>query len=238
MKRLQGTLEMLDGPLDEHLLAGNLRDLARVNRFLGGRDLSWRAVRWVAQQHRARVLGLLDVGTGAADIPASLLDRAAADGLALEITATDVRDEIVGIARARTRGMPRLSVSLASTNDMAPHAFDIVHASLVLHHLEPDAAVDRLRSMARACRLAVVINDLDRARRWWLAAWLMTRLATTNRYTRHDAPLSVRRAYTPDEVADMGGAAGLREALRLKGPLGHRYTLVLVPEDRESGVAE
>ena len=41
MQRLTDALELLDGPLDDPAtLAGNLRDLGRVNRWLGGVDLS------------------------------------------------------------------------------------------------------------------------------------------------------------------------------------------------------
>jgi hypothetical protein len=72
----------------------------------------------------------------------------------------------------------------------------------------------------------VIVNDLERARRWYLGAWALARLATGNRYTRHDAPLSVRRAYTADEMSELGRAAGLVEQARLRDRLGHRYALV------------
>ena len=65
----------------------------------------------------------------------------------------------------------------------------------------PDEAVRLLREMARVARLGVVVNDLDRSRLGWVGAWLLGHLLTGNRYTRHDAPLSVRRAYRADEMA-------------------------------------
>ena len=41
MKRLTDGVELLDGPLDDRAtLAGNLRDLRRINRWLGGVRLS------------------------------------------------------------------------------------------------------------------------------------------------------------------------------------------------------
>ena len=45
MDRLADAVELLDGPLDDQAtLAGNLRDLARVNRWLGGASLSGPAI--------------------------------------------------------------------------------------------------------------------------------------------------------------------------------------------------
>ena len=119
--------------------------------------------------------------------------------------------------------MPRPTAwpAVASTAGLELHAgdgrslpypdrsFDIAHASLVLHHLAPDDAVALLREMARVARLGIVVNDLDRSRLGLLGAWLVGHLATRNRYTRHDAPLSVRRAYRADEMTALLVEAGL-----------------------------
>ena len=72
MERLAGVEELLDGALDDRsALTGNLRDLARANRRLGGIDLSARAVEALAPGRAA--IRVLDVGTGGADIPLALI---------------------------------------------------------------------------------------------------------------------------------------------------------------------
>lgn len=236
VERLAGAHELLDGPLDPALLAGNLRDLARVNRFLGGTRLSWRAVRAALERMpgRAGTVRLLDVGTGAADIPVALLDRARAAGYDLHVEAVDVRPEIVSAARDRVGGTANLAISSTSADrlDYPDDSFDVVHASLLLHHHDPPAAMRLLAELGRVAARRVVVNDLQRARRFHLAAWALTRVATGNRYTRHDAPLSVRRAYTADETSVLAAAAGLSEEARFRDRLGHRWALVLVPARR------
>lgn len=232
MDRLAAAHELLDGPLDERTLAGNLRDLRRVNRWLGGADLSWRAIQHLrAGLASNAALSLLDVGTGSADIPLALLRRTSASNLGLEVTATDVRPEIVDHAHRHVDGHPSLVVELADGDTLAyaSDSFDIVHASLVVHHLEPPDVERLLVEMGRVARHAVIVNDLARGRRWWLAAWLASRLATRNRYTRHDAPLSVRRAYQPAELEQLAAGTGLRLDATLRGLLGHRYALVFRP---------
>ncbi|CAN5827302.1 hypothetical protein BH24CHL6_BH24CHL6_00410 [soil metagenome] len=235
MKRTSGVSELLDGPLEPALLAGNLRDLARVNRWLGGNALSWRSVthalRDVPLSEPARVL---DVGTGGADLPLALARSARRVGRRLEIVAMDVRAEIVEAARRLSADEPEVSVEQGRPDilDHPARSFDVVHASLVLHHLEPPAAGALLSEMARVARRAVIINDLVRGRHWWLAAWLLAHVATANRYTRHDAPLSVRRAYQPAEVLRLAVGAGLTPERQLRDPLGHRYALVLRPSRR------
>src|SRR4029078_12974935 len=71
-------------------------------------------------------------------------------------------------------------------------SFDVVHASLLVHHLEPPEALAVLREAARVARIGVIVNDLVRARRLLLGARVLLGVTTRNRYTRHDGPLSVQ----------------------------------------------
>ena len=78
--------------------------------------------------------------------------------------------------------------------------------------------------MRRVARLGVVVNDIVR---WWpgvWGAWLMAKLFSGNPLTLHDGPLSVRRAYTRDELRDLAGRAGLR-GVNLKSFVGYRVAL-------------
>ena len=104
-------------------------------------------------------------------------------------------------------------------------AFEVAHSSLVMHHLEPDAARALLAEMARVARRGVVVNDLVRGRAAWAGAWALSHLATRNRFTRRDAPLSVRRAYSVAELTALLAAAGIRVERRFDGPFGHRVAL-------------
>lgn len=236
MRRQADARELLDGPLDPRTLAANLRDLARINRWLGGAGLSWSAIRPLLRERSpGNNLRLLDVGTGAADIPRALRRQTAYRNPSLEIVATDVRPEIVSVARELARRSPAFEVGLVAPGlaDHDDRSFDVVHASLLLHHQEPPQAVELLREMARVATRAVIVNDLDRAWRWWAGAWLLTRVATANRYTRHDGPLSARRAYRPDELAELAAQAGLVEEARYRARPGYRYAMAFGKVDRE-----
>jgi ubiquinone/menaquinone biosynthesis C-methylase UbiE len=237
MERAAHVLEHLDGPLgDRQTLAGNLRDLRRVNRFLGGTALSRRALdRLLASRaapasaaDHAAPLRLLDVGTGAADIPIALLGSWPAGRQRLEVTAIDSRPEVIEAAGGGSgAGIPGLHLAVADGLALPypDRSFDVVHASLVLHHLEPDAAVGLLREMRRVATLGVIVNDLARGRLAWLGAWLLAHLMTGNAFTRHDAPLSVRRAYTAPEASALFERAGMRPVVDVRGFAGHRWAL-------------
>jgi len=205
MDRLTGVAELLDGPLDDPAaLDGNLRDLARINRLTGGTRLSARAIDALGD-----ATTILDIGTGAADIPMTLLARAKAAGRPLSITATDSRPEILASARRarpaidRTAGLD-LAVADGRGLPYPDGAFDVAHSSMVVHHLGPDEVVAFLREQRRVARRHAI---------------------GTSRYTRHDGPLSVRRAYSRRELRDMVAAAGLAPVAEFAGFAGHRVSI-------------
>lgn len=231
MNRLIGGEELLDGPLDDpSALAANLRDLRRLNRLTGGVGLSVRAVRSLLPDGGT----VLDVGTGAADIPVALLRDAEHRGVGLAVTATDGRREVLAAAVAIQPSLartPGLTLGHADGRHLswADGAFDLAHVSLVLHHLDPDEAVVLLAELRRVARIGVVVNDLVRGRLAWLGAWLLTHSVAASRYTRHDGPLSVRRAYTREEMAALVEAAGLTQVAGHDGFAGHRHAIAAVP---------
>jgi SAM-dependent methyltransferase len=226
MNRLTGAAELLDGPLDDPAaLVANLRDLARLNRFSGGTGLSARALEALGEPAT-----ILDVGTGGADIPIALLARAARAEQPLAITATDSRAEVLAAARTARPAIDRiagLTLAIADGRSL-PYpdgAFDVSHASLVLHHLEPDDAIAFLRELRRVARNGIVVNDLVRGRLAWLGTWLAVHTLATGRYTRHDGPLSVRRAYSRPELLALLADAGLQPIVTIVGFAGHRVAI-------------
>ena len=231
-QRLAHTHELLDGSLtDATVLRGNLRDLGRANRWTGGTDLSRRAIDALAPPPMA--ISLLDVGTGAADIPVALLANARRRGRELTVTAVDLRAEVIAAARAANPtldGLPGLTLDVADGRSLpySDGSFDVVHASLVLHHHEPDEAETFLRELGRVARLGIVINDLGRAPITLLGAWLLSHACTRNAFSRHDASLSARRAYTQTEVVELLWHAGLRPRYVSQSIFRHRWAMAAV----------
>ena len=222
---------------------------ARVNRLAGGAALSRRAIAALLREQTAASRDgsaatgparLLDVGTGAADIPEELL-RTWRDPRPLEIVATDSRPEVLEAAirvRPALDGHPRLTLAVADGRALpyADAAFDVAHASMVLHHLDPDDAVQFLAELRRVSRTGVVVNDLARGRLRWLVAWLLLHATTRNRLTLNDGPLSVRRAYTPAEAKALLERAGLRVVHLEHGLARHRWAVAAVPGEHDRSV--
>ena len=151
MNRLTNVAELLDGSLDdEAALVANLRDLSRLNSWTGGAALSVAAVRTFGP-----IDSLLDVGTGAADIPVALVEDAQRHGRQIRVTATDSRPEVLAAARrasptvAATDGLV-LTVADGRSLPYPDATFDAAYLVTVLGEIpEPQAALRELRRVLR-----------------------------------------------------------------------------------------
>lgn len=198
--------ELMDEPVDDvGELEANLRDIAFANARLGGCAPVVRAVRGLGARR------VLDVGSGAGDVPLALVRDGERRGATLEVTCLDRSEQMLALARRAAGGHPAFRFVRADGESLpyADAAFDVVTCTLALHHFEPDAARALLREVRRVARISPVVCDLRRSALAFASAWVWSR-TSGNRLTRHDAPLSVRRAYTPAEALALARDAGWR----------------------------
>lgn len=196
--------------------AASFGDIARVNRYLGGTRAVFGALAPLiaALPSAPRPVTLLDVATGSGDIPRAIVQQARRGGWGgrpVRVVATDNHPKVLALARRSCLPYPEITIEKADAFALpyADRSFDIALCSLAFHHFGFEDAVRALRELGRVARTGFIVNDLVRD---WAACgliWLLTRLLRANRLTRHDAPLSVLRAFTPDEYVRMAHAAGI-----------------------------
>jgi ubiquinone/menaquinone biosynthesis C-methylase UbiE len=209
-------MELLDGAVhDPEELAANFRDIRRVNQLLGGTRTILRHLPALVAIGTSRPVTILDLATGAADIPIAITRWARTHHLPVKIVASDSSEDILDLAGREITVHPDITLACYDARHvpLADKSFDIVLCSLSLHHFSPDDAVVVLREMNRLARSGFILNDLRRSRSGFAAAWITAHLTTRNRLTRNDAPLSVRRAYTPAELDDLLHRAGVDGAI-------------------------
>jgi len=223
--------ERLDEPeLDPGLLRANLDELAVLNRLPGGAAASTAAIRRLMPGRRADPLSLLDVGTGAADLPLSFVRSARGRGETWQVLAVDRRPEVLVLAGERTAHEPAITLLEADGRHLplGDRSVDVAHASLLLHHLDPSEAVELLAELRRVARQGVVINDLRRGVAPFVLTAITILAVARSPYTRHDGIASARRAYALSELDALLGAARLRR-IWCSSRLAPRVAIAAVP---------
>jgi SAM-dependent methyltransferase len=207
------TPELIDQPgLERGLLRQELRTLEQANRRLGGHRLVLHCVERLLEAARPGPLSVLDLGTGAGDIPRAIADWSRRRGRPVSITAVDHNPTVLDIAREACIDWPEIGLAVHDLLDLPypPDSFDLVLCSTALHHFSATDAVTVLRRMHELARIGYLVNDL---RRNWLTIWtteLVVRTMVRSPFIRRDAPHSCRAAFTVDELRDLAVQAGLR----------------------------
>lgn len=211
--------EVMDQPgLDSRRHVQALRGLARLNTWSRSASIVWSAIRPSGAGLRARPLRVLDVASGAGDVPIAIARLARREGVEVEISGCDVSETAVEYAkrRAAARGVDVKFFRCDLFRDPLPDNCDCVVSSLFLHHLEQEQAVELLEKMAAAARRMVVVNDLARSAAGLMLARVATRLLSRSDVVHTDGPLSVRAAFTAAEAVELARRAGLHGAIVAK----------------------
>jgi ubiquinone/menaquinone biosynthesis C-methylase UbiE len=220
-------------------LTNALQDLRIVNGWLGGYSTSIFALAPYIKAAGIHPVHILDVGCGGGDFAEALLlwARRTLPAANIFVTAVDFNPAAVKFAREQcdTRMAPDLAERIvfmcgeAFSMNFADNSFDIAHASLFTHHFDSDHVVQLLREMTRLSSAGIVVNDLHRHPLALAGITLLSKLLKASPMVQHDGPLSVRRAFTKDELSRIGAAAGLRN-YTLTWHWAFRWLLSTVPD--------
>lgn len=199
--------ELLDRPdRDPEELAHSLRDVEAVNRWLGG----YRCLRHHLDSLRKETeIRILDVGAGDGATLLHLREWAP-DGW--RFVGLELNPRIARLAFHRTSRSTRIRIVRGNALRLPfeDDSFDAVLCTLTLHHFPDRDAVTVVREMARVARRRILVNDLRRSRIHHLGSRLLSAtLWRRSPITRHDAPLSVKRSFTLEELEAIGETAGL-----------------------------
>ncbi len=206
--------ELLDDPrADADVVVASLRDIARINSLFGGAAAAAARVDEFLQSLPAgTTVSLLDVGTGAGDIPRAASRRAARRGVTLRVIGLE---RILAAAReARRGGGAAVLVADGGLLPFASRSVDIVLCAKVLHHLPGEAGRRLLREMDRVARRGVVVADIRRSAVAAAALWLASFPLRLHPVTRRDGVISVFRGFSGRELREICAGAGITVSVK------------------------
>ena len=198
-------IDVADTPNAE--LARDLANLESLNRRFGAHQIVVRYLEPLLQ--RRQPLRIIDLGTGAADVPRIVASRARETGCPVLITAVDRQQATLDLAEKMSSGFPEIRFVCADALTFSEGAlYDVVLCNLVVHHLDETDAIRLLRRCRELAKGAVLVTDLRRSRMAQVGILAVTSLFYRDPMTRHDARLSAERAFSFPELGKLAVAAG------------------------------
>jgi hypothetical protein len=198
--------EFLDLPdCDPKLAEASYRFMEIVNYRFGG----IRTVRhFLDVETRGRNIGtplrILDIGSGGCDIPLAISRWANERNIPVRFTCLETGSHAIGIAGSNIMRSNNPELQLLQ-EDVFSHCpsepYDYAVASMCFHHFSDTQILALLRRLRGFVLKGALINDLWRSRPALLAARLLLAGVRASAGVRHDALLSIRRGFKPDELS-------------------------------------
>lgn len=210
------------------LIERTLLEIERINQLLGGNQVTISGIRKLISSASKQTLAIADLGCGGGEISKLIVDLNKSLQQEINVIGIDANQNIIDFCRKRYNGTEKLSFEYADVLDdrFRNRQYDIITATLFIHHFSDSELVELLRSLSRQSTLGIVINDLHRHWFGYYAIKILTRLFSRSSMVKYDAPVSVIRAFRKSELISLLNEAGIHN-YDLRWKWAFRWQLII-----------
>jgi len=204
MDDLEYAGEMMDRTLGE---------LEVINRWLGGNNVTIDGIsKLLKGSKRDRTVHVADLGCGRGDMLVMIDRWAKKQKLDVNLIGIDANQYVIDAARKRLNGFPH--IQLHAINILSPafqgKKFDIVIGTLFYHHFSDEQLISFFSRLKNQANIGFLINDIHRHSLAYYSIKLLTGLFSRSSMVKYDAPLSVLRAFSREELSNILYSAGIK----------------------------
>jgi SAM-dependent methyltransferase len=187
----------------------NLRELDFINRWLGGYNISFAALKKILKPAKRYVLA--DIGCGGGDTLKGIIKWNQSRNYDLRLYGIDLKPACIQYARNQLAGHTVQFICDDYRNIFSHlNKVDIIHACLFCHHLREEELIGLVK-FALANQSVLVINDLERNALAYYSIKILTRIFSKSYLVKNDAPLSVLRGFKRKEWLSILKKAGAQK---------------------------
>jgi 2-polyprenyl-3-methyl-5-hydroxy-6-metoxy-1,4-benzoquinol methylase len=228
-RQRDGAKEILDDlKVRGEAVSQNLKELDIINTLLGGNAISVAAIKAVIRKHPDKKhWKIADLGCGSGHLMLEMSKVLRRHNNTGEFTGFDANPFIVSYAQNHCATEPSIRIACSNVlTDPFPEVYDIVHASLFLHHFTEEELIQLLIELKRHTTTALVINDLHRHPVAYYAIKWLTRLFSNSYLVKNDAALSVAKGFKKSEwIALLQRAGYQRYSIRWVWAFRHQLII-------------
>ncbi|MFN3839256.1 MAG: methyltransferase domain-containing protein [Cyclobacteriaceae bacterium] len=188
-----------------------LRELEFINKWLGGNSITLNGINALLKSVGNNSIHIADLGCGSGDILKLIARSLQSKNIHARLTGIDANPNIIAYAQKHCAGSA--SIQFLTENILADEfrsrKFDVIVATLFFHHFTSDQLISILKQLNQQVRVGMVINDLHRHPLAYYSIKLLTKLFSKSSMVKYDAPLSVLRGFTRNELVYILQKAGI-----------------------------
>ena len=208
-----------------------LRELDFINHWLGGNAVTLNGLQSLWKTiPKSKKITIADLGCGSGEMLRLIAKHADKEGKQIDLIGMDANPNITSYAQKHSTGFANIKIEATNifSDEFRKQKFDIVLATLFLHHFTEDELIGIFSSLKDKATHGIVINDLHRHPLAYYSIRLLTQLFSKSAMVKYDAPLSVLRGFKRRELQLILSRAGIKN-YQLKWKWAFRWQLIIFP---------
>ncbi len=196
--------ELMDNPeLPEADLHLALKDLAVVNKYLGGNKITINALEdMITSQPDKKHWRVIDVGCGDGEILRQIARHFKNLEHNIDFIGLDINEKSIARARKKSEDIAHLTFNTQNilTLDPATAGCDIILCTLTMHHFTDQQICTFIKTFTRLASTGIVINDLQRSKIAYRLFQLFSGIFMKSKIAKYDGRVSIARAFKKEEL--------------------------------------
>ncbi len=213
----------------EQIVFQTLRELDFINQWLGGNAVALNALDVVLSPiPKEKNISIADLGCGSGEMLRLIAKKTFRENRKVQLTGIDANPYIIDYAKKQSNGLGNLNFETLDifSNDFRSQCFDVIMATLFLHHFSDEELISLFRSLKKQAKAGIIVNDIHRHPLAYYAIKGLTSLFSKSSMVKFDAPLSVLRAFTRNELMAILEKAGIAD-YQLNWKWAFRWQLII-----------
>lgn len=212
-KRSTGPEIMDDLTCSGKVVHQTLKELDFINQWLGGNTITVNGISALLRKKETHVntVSIVDIGCGSGAMLTRIRSSIKRNGIHFRLIGYDANPNIIAYAENNCEDSDEIIFKTENIfqTSFRSQRFDIILATLFLHHFTTNELIEILSSMKKQVRLGIVINDLHRHPLAYYPIKILTAIFSRSTMVKYDAPVSVLRGFTRKEWIEILDKAGI-----------------------------
>jgi 2-polyprenyl-3-methyl-5-hydroxy-6-metoxy-1,4-benzoquinol methylase len=210
-KRSEQIEIMDDLDISGDIIDVTLQELETINLLLGGNHVTLNGIKTLIKNRNPNEkLVIADLGCGSGDILKLVRKMLNKKGYSAQLIGIDANENITNYATGHSTHEDDIvyeAIDIFSPA-FAQKRFDIVTGTLFFHHFSSEQLVAFFRQLKDQVTMGIVINDIHRHWFAYRSINLLTKVFSKSYMVKHDAGVSVMRAFQKKELEEIIRKAG------------------------------
>lgn len=203
-KKRSNLPELMDDPnLPEDQLRLALKDIAFVNKYLGGNMITIRALEKLIYSYpKQKKLKVVDVGCGDGEVLRQVAAYFEKTDVEIEYLGIDINSKSIERAQKKSKGLDHISFKQQDilVLDKSNFTCDIILCTLTMHHFTDLEILKFASKFKKLATRGVIINDLERNKIAYRLFQLFSKVFLKSKVAKYDGKVSIARSFKREDL--------------------------------------